>query len=113
MSMYRELVDLAVSELEATHAGLAGHDLDAALVREAEVRRRDVERAGPGREASAAIAAEVGYDAALVALCRRHRLGYDDSWFTVPSAARAHLEAALRERGVLVDSPPASAAAGK
>lgn len=113
MSMYRELVDLAVRVLEASHAGLEGAELEAALVQEVEVRRRDLERERLGQEASTAIAAQVGYDALLVSLCRILRIPYDASWFEVPDAARLRLEASLRERGILLGSPPASAASSR
>lgn len=110
--MYRELVDLAVRELEASSADLDGADREAALVREAGKRRQALDREGSSHEVATAIAAQVAYDAVLVSLSRLLRLDCDRAGFAVPRATRLRLEAALREQGILLGSPPASAASG-
>jgi len=94
MSMYGELLELALGELEEAH-GKPGADLEKALADELERRRRALSRCGAGHDASERIASEVSYDAALVSLCRARGIDWAPSWFDRPALARAHLEAAL------------------
>ena len=49
----------------------------------------------------AAVADQVAYDIALIALCRHAGVGFDVEEFNQPDEARGRLEEALAERGLL------------
>jgi hypothetical protein len=99
MSMYVDLLKAVIGD---------GPDADALptgeLVLEV-VRRRGMARVangsrGPGLVPTA-VADQLGYDVALVQLCRRLGIGVDLGSFDCPSAERRRLEEALQVRGVM------------
>jgi hypothetical protein len=108
MSMYAELLELALHALEEEHSGVAGPDLDAALAREIASRGEVLARLRPGADAADAIAAQVSYDAALLLLCRVLGVEVEPAWFARPKAARVALEDRLAARGVELQPPTAT-----
>ena len=110
MSMYGELLELALREVEESHRGVDDTELATELLEEVGGRARALASLGPGADAPGAIAANVSYDAALVHLSRALGVPVDLSSFSRPGQARCQLEDALAARGIELRAPaPASA----
>jgi len=100
MSMYGELLELALRELEESHRGDDDAELATALLEDVDGRAQALGSLGPGADAPGAIAANVSYDAALVHLGRALGVPVDLASFSRPGRARCELEDALAARGV-------------
>jgi hypothetical protein len=55
-----------------------------------------------------ALAAEIGYDRALLRLCELHAIAVDPGAFLYPAEARARLEGELAAIGIILDGPSPS-----
>lgn len=108
--MYTELLEFALRALEEENSGVEGADLEAALTREIATRGETLARLRPGADAADAIAAQVGYDAALFLLCRVLGAHVEEGLFARPRAARATLQELLVARGVEVQTQTAGSA---
>jgi hypothetical protein len=101
VSMY---VDILSSALDQWVTDLNGPDLiEYALLCREELRALTPP---PGGSAYTALAAEIAYDRALIALCTERGIDAHATNFSYPTSERRHIEAVLRDDGVDLDSPP-------
>jgi len=99
VSMY---VNILSSALEEWVAPLSGAELVAYAIQ----CRKEMRAIAPcGVSAYAALASEVAYDRALIALCAEHGIAVDVTRFNNPSSERQHLEERLAHEGVDLDAP--------
>jgi hypothetical protein len=105
VSMY---VDILSSALDQWVTDLAGFDLiDYALLCRQELRAvSPTDRGSVSTSAYTALAAEIAYDRALIALCTERGIYAHATSFTYPMGERRRIEAVLRQAGLDLDSPP-------
>jgi hypothetical protein len=97
-------VDILSSALDDWVSGLAGYELiDYALMCRDELRA-----VGPPSRGSAytALAAEIAYDRALIALCTERGIDAHATSFAYPREERRRIEVVLKQSGLDLDSPP-------
>ena len=102
VSMY---VDILSSALDEWVNDLTGLD----LIEYALLCREEARAVGPpleGRSAYTALAAEIAYDRALIALCTERGIDAHATSFAYPTAERQRIETVLRQVGLDLDSPP-------
>ena len=96
-------VDILSSALDDWVTDLDGPDLiDYALLRRDELRLVAPPRGG---SAYTALAAEIAYDRALIALCTERGIDADATSFAYPREERQRIETVLRHEGLDLDSP--------
>jgi hypothetical protein len=106
MSMYSELLAMSLSADDAAVVAAPG---EKQLLEELREHRHRLQGPGTGdgrshrADASSHIATELGYDRALIKLCRLHAIPCDPARFTRPSQERRRLEEALEAAGVEVN----------
>ena len=97
-------VDILSSALDEWVTDLSGPDLiEYALLCREELRAVSLPA---GRSAYTALAAEIAYDRALIALCTERGIDAHATSFSYPTSERKRIEAVLRHEGVDLDSPP-------
>lgn len=105
MSMYAQL--LAVALASDDHAERTA-DTDELVAKVARARCRlpaDPTPAAVSGDVPAAVADQLAYDMALIALCRHLGIDCDVGAFNRPDAARSRLERALTSSGLLPEGP--------
>ncbi len=100
MSMY---VDILSSSLDDWASALGGSD----LIEYAVLCREELHVVSPSGAGSAytALAAEIAYDRALIALCTERGIDAHATSFTYPRAERQRIETVLAHDGVDLDAP--------
>ena len=99
VSMY---VDILSSALDDWVTDLAGHD----LVSYAVLCRQEMRSVAPrGVSAYSALASEIAYDRALIALCTERGIDAHATSFNYPSSERRRLEVLLAQDGVDLEAP--------
>ena len=107
MSIYSQLLEAAIGSPARLDGSQDEDQLVADLTR---CRARLPEGPAPTVPAGGvpdAVADQLAYDLALTALCRHAGVAFDAGEFDRPAAARARLEEALGERGLLARPPGA------
>ncbi len=101
VSMY---VDILSSALDEWVTDLTGPD----LIEYALFCREELRAVSPpnGGSAYTALAAEIAYDRALIALCTERGIYAHATSFSYPSSERRRIEAILRRHGIDLDAPP-------
>ncbi len=97
-------VDILSSALDQWVTDLNGPD----LIEYTLLCREELRAVTPpqGGSAYTALAAEIAYDRALIALCTERGIDAHATSFSYPASERRRIEAILRHDGVDLDSPP-------
>ena len=97
-------VDILSSALDEWVTDLTGPD----LIEYALICREELRTVSPpgGGSAYTALAAEIAYDRALIALCTERGIDAHAASFSYPRSERRRIEATLRRQGVDFDTPP-------
>jgi hypothetical protein len=100
VSMY---VDILSSALDDWVSGLAGYE----LIEYALMCRDELRAVWPpgGGSAYTALAAEIAYDRALIALCTERGIDAHATSFAYPREERRRIEMVLKQSGLDLDSP--------